>query len=55
MSIYHASLKTFSRSKGQSAIAAAAYRAGVTLWDERQGRVADYTRRHGVAGTEVRA
>ena len=53
MSIYHASLKTFSRSKGQSAIAAAAYRAGVTLWDERQGRQADYARRHGVAETKI--
>lgn len=48
MAIYHASLKTFSRAKGQSAVAAAAYRAGVCLWDERGTRPADYSRRTGV-------
>lgn len=53
MAIYHCSIKTFSRSKGQSAPSAAAYRAGVILSDERTGEVHDYTRRSGVEYTEL--
>jgi hypothetical protein len=53
MAIYHCSIKTFSRSKGQSAPSAAAYRAGVSLSDERTGEVHDYTRRSGVEYTEL--
>lgn len=48
MAIFHLSLKVFSRSKGQSAVAAASYRAGVRLWDVRAGTTADYTRKQGV-------
>lgn len=48
MAIYHLCVKTFSRSAGQSAVAAAAYRSGLKLKDERTGLVADYTPRHGV-------
>jgi len=40
-----------SRSAGQSAIAAAAYRAGAKLFDERTEQLHDYTRRYGVVAT----
>ena len=39
--IYHLSVKTISRSAGRSATAAAAYRAGVAITDERSGEVHD--------------
>lgn len=48
MAIYHLSVKTISRSAGRSATAAAAYRAGVEIADERTGEVHDYTRKGGV-------
>lgn len=48
MTIYHLCVKTFSRSAGQSAVAAAAYRSGLKLKDERTGETADYTPRKGV-------
>lgn len=51
MSIYSASLKTVSRSAGRSATAAAAYRLGEVIEDERTGERHDYTRRGGVEGT----
>lgn len=51
MAIYHCSLRVFTRSQGHSAVAAAAYRAGVTLTDERAGRVHRYEARHGVIDT----
>lgn len=51
MAIYHTRLKTFSRAKGHSAIAAAAYRAGVMIMDETTGVRHDYLRREGVVGT----
>jgi len=53
VAIFHASTKTISRSAGRSATAAAAYRAGVELVDERTGLVHDYTRRGGVVATEI--
>lgn len=53
MAIFHCSVKTFSRSKGKSAPAAAAYRSGVRLLDERTGEVHDYTRKRGVEYTEL--
>ncbi|PZP63144.1 MAG: plasmid mobilization protein [Pseudoxanthomonas spadix] len=49
MAIYHATMKSFSRGKGDSSIAAAAYRAGFVLVDESTGLGYDYSRRHGVA------
>lgn len=49
IAIFHATMKTFTRSKGQSAPAAAAYRAGARFHDERTGEVHDYRRRKGVA------
>jgi len=51
MAIYHANVKTFSRAKGHSSIAAAAYRAGLLLEDERTGQRHDYRRRDGVVET----
>lgn len=51
MAIYHANVKTFSRAKGHSSIAAAAYRAGLLLEDTRTGQRHDYRRRDGVVET----
>lgn len=48
MALYHVRLKVFSRTRGESATAAAAYRAGVRIEDERTGEVHDYTKRRGV-------
>lgn len=53
MAIYHASLKTFSRSKGQSATAAAAYRSGTKIADTQTGVSHDYRNRRGVASAEI--
>jgi MobA/MobL family len=50
MAIYHTRIKTFSRAKEHSSIAAAAYRAGLLLIDER-GTRHDYRRRGGVVET----
>jgi len=48
LAIYHLSVKSISRSVGRSVVAAAAYRAGQELTDERQGLTHDYTRKQGV-------
>ena len=48
MANYHLSVKTVSRSAGRTATAASAYRAGVSITDERTGEVHDYTRKGGV-------
>ena len=53
MANYHASIKVFSRSKGHSAVNAICYRAGVRIKDERIGETFDYTKRKGVAHTEI--
>jgi hypothetical protein len=45
---YHCSVKPISRSAGRSAVAAAAYRIGESLHDERTDITHDYTRRKGV-------
>lgn len=55
MAIYHCSLKVFSRSEGHSAVAAAAYRSGSILKDERAGRTHRYHKRTGVADTFILA
>lgn len=49
MATYHLRAKIVSRGKGQSAIAAAAYRSGKALTDERTGEVKDFSRRDHVA------
>jgi hypothetical protein len=48
---YHCSVKPVSRSAGRSVVAAAAYRLGERLHDERYATVHDYTRRRGVEAT----
>ena len=48
---YHCSVKPVSRSAGRSVVAAAAYRLGERLQDERYQTVHDYTRRRGVECT----
>jgi MobA/MobL family len=48
---YHCSLKPVSRSARRSVVAAAAYRLGECLHDERYQTVHDYTRRRGVECT----
>jgi hypothetical protein len=45
MAIYHLSAQVISRAAGRSAVAAAAYRAGEKLQDERLGQVHDFTRK----------
>jgi hypothetical protein len=55
MAIYHLTAKTIGRNQGRSATAAAAYRAGVRLVDERTGLVFDFTRKRGVDGAEILA
>jgi hypothetical protein len=53
MAIYHLSIKIISRSKGKSAVEAAAYRSGSTLVSERDNETYDYTRKGGVVHTEI--
>lgn len=53
MAIYHLSVKTVSRSAGRSATAAAAYRAGAKITDERTGEIHDYTRKSGVQSADL--
>ena len=53
MAIYHLSAQALSRSSGASAVAAAAYRSGESLSDERTGERHDYERRSGVEGAEI--
>jgi hypothetical protein len=55
MAQYHFAAALVCRSKGQSAVAAAAYRAGARLDDERLGKTFDYTRRRGVLHSEILA
>ena len=53
MAIYHMEVKPVSRSSGRSSVAAAAYRNGTELVDERTGLVHDYTRKQGVEYAEI--
>ena len=53
MAIYHLSMKPISRSAGRSATAAAAYRAGCKVIDERTGEIHDYTRKGGVESARL--
>ncbi|MEE3499845.1 Ti-type conjugative transfer relaxase TraA [Acidiphilium acidophilum] len=53
MAIYHLSMKPIARSSGRSAVAAAAYRAGVSLENARDGMTHDFTRRSGVEHAEI--
>lgn len=53
MAIFSASTKPLGRSRGRTAIAAAAYRTGVVLVEEATGLVHDYSRRRGVDFVQV--
>ena len=53
MAIYHLSAKIISRKTGRSATAAAAYRAGEAITDQRTGEVHDYTQKRGVEHAEI--
>ena len=53
MAIYHCTTKTVNRSSGRTAVASIAYRAGEKLTDERTGLTHDFTRKEGVAYTEI--
>lgn len=48
MAIYYLSVKLITRSTGRSATAAAAYRAGEKIHDNRTGQTFDYTRKKSV-------
>lgn len=53
MAIYHLSAKLISRKSGRSSTAAAAYRAGERIVDERTGEAHDYTQKRGIEHTEI--
>ena len=53
MAIYHCSVKVISRATGRSAVAAAAYRSGERLTDERLGKCHDYTRKSDIEHREI--
>ena len=53
MAIYHFSGTVVSRSQGRSSVAAAAYRSGTELRDERLDKTYDYTKKQDVAHTEI--
>jgi ATP-dependent exoDNAse (exonuclease V) alpha subunit len=53
VAIFHLSVKAISRSAGRSSTAAAAYRAGVEITDERTGEIHDYRRKAGIESAEL--
>ncbi len=53
MALFHFSVTQVKRSAGQSAIAAAAYRAGEKLYSEYYSEVSDYTRKGGVIHADI--
>jgi len=53
MAIYHCSTKMISRAVGRSAVAAAAYRAGEKLINDRTGLTHDFTKKNGVVHSEI--
>ena len=53
MALFHMNVTQIKRSKGQSAIAAAAYRSGEKLHSEYYGETSDYTNKHGVICSEI--
>ena len=52
MAMFHLSTKPIKRSVGRSATAAAAYRAGCEIEDQRTGIKHDYTRKQGIVKTD---
>lgn len=55
VAIYRCEIKTVSRSQGASAVAGAAYRAGLDVTDLRTGERHDYTRKSGVVASGILA
>lgn len=53
MAIYHLQVKAMQRSAGKSVTAAAAYRSGSRIVDERSDKEYDYTRKKGVLHAEL--
>ena len=53
MSAYHFHVTQIKRSKGQSAVACAAYRSGEKLFSDYYGEVSDYTRKRGIIHSEI--
>jgi hypothetical protein len=53
MAIYRLSMEPLSRKNGRSSPAAAAYRAGAKIHDQRTGQTWDFSRRRGVDYTEI--
>lgn len=53
MAIFHCQAKAISRAVGRSATAAAAYRAGESIADERTGEVYDYENKQGIEYKEI--
>ena len=53
MAAYHFHVTQIKRSKGQTAVACAAYRSGEKLFSDYYGEVNDYTRKRGIIHTEI--
>ena len=53
MALYHFHVARVLRSRGQSSVEAAAYRAGARLEDHYYGKIADYTAKGGVICAEI--
>ncbi len=53
MAIFHLSVSVIARSRGRSAVCAAAYRAAARLVDQRLGQVHDYRHKRGVEHLEI--
>lgn len=53
MALHFSDTKSFSRKDGKSAVASIAYRAGEKLFDERQNKTQNYSKRHGVMSADI--
>jgi ATP-dependent exoDNAse (exonuclease V) alpha subunit len=53
MAIYHLSVKIIGRGSGRSSVASAAYRSGSKIRNERAGMLHNYTRKTGIAHSEI--
>jgi hypothetical protein len=53
MSIYHCSLKIINRASGRSSVAAAAYRAGEKLHNQRENITHDFTKKQGIVFKQI--
>ena len=53
IAIFHCPVKIIQRSKGRSAVAAAAYRSGEKLTNEWDGEIHDYTHKGGIVHREI--